>query len=622
MRNKYNQLQKHIRRDGFSANPELANMIDNMLQHGFALDSAGQIEQAKSIYEAILKLNPKHFHALQLLGAIAVQTQQWDKALKLLTDALAINNTSASVYNNRGIVLQELKRLEEALASYNKAIEYKRDFIDAYSNRGIVLQELKRYEEALVSYDKAIGFKHDFAEAYYNRGIVLNELKRKKDALLSYEKAIEFKRDFAEAYLNRGIALKEINRFEDSLASYDKSIEFKHNYAEAYSNRGNVLKELMRLEEALLSYDKAIEIDSDHAEAYYNRGVVLKTLKRFEESLACYDKAIELNLEYNEAHWNKSLLLLTLGDFENGWKLYAYRWKYSLIDSYRNFKQPLWLGDNDISHKTILIHAEQGLGDTLQFIRYVPMVAALGATVMVEVQAPLLSLFLNMQGISVLLKQGDSLPPFDVHCPMMSLPLAFKTTLDTVPACPQFVIPEAKTQFWSDKLGSKAIPRVGLVWNGGFRPDQPEIWDVNERRNLPLQQLKALVGIDVEFISLQKGEPAESEFRQTVASGWDGPVIHDHVIELKDFSDTAALVMNLDLVIAVDTSTAHLAASIGKPVWLLNRYDTCWRWLVDREDSPWYPSIKIYRQTSSGDWDSVLQKVRIDLLSFATSFHR
>jgi hypothetical protein len=201
---------------------------------------------------------------------------------------------------------------------------------------------------------------------------------------------------------------------------------------------------------------------------------------------------------------------------------------------------------------------------------------------------------------------------------MMSLPLAFKTTLDTVPACPHFVIPETKTQFWADKLGLKTKPRVGLVWNGGFRPDQPEIWDVNERRNLPLQQLKSLVGIDVEFISLQKGEPAESEFRQAVAAGWDGPLIHDHVHELKDFSHTAALVMNLDLVIAVDTSTAHLAASLGKPVWLLNRHDTCWRWLLERDDSPWYPSIKIYRQASWGDWDGVMQRVRWDLLELAS----
>jgi len=229
-------------------------------------------------------------------------------------------------------------------------------------------------------------------------------------------------------------------------------------------------------------------------------------------------------------------------------------------------------------------------------------------------------LFENMQGISVLLKKGAPLPPFDLHCPMMSLPLAFKTTLDTVHACPHFVISEAKTQFWANKLGLKTKPRVGLAWRSGFHPDKPDSMKSYERRNLPLQQLKSLVGIEVEFISLQKGEPAESEFRQTIAAGWDGPLINDHVHELNDFSDTAALIMNLDLVISVDTSTAHLAASQGKPVWLLNRYDACWRWLLNRDDSPWYPSIKIYRQASWGDWDSVLQNVRKDLLSFSTKF--
>ena len=426
----------------------------------------------------------------------------------------------------------------------------------------------------------------------------------------------------AIVYNNRGTVLQELKRFEEALTSYDRAIELKSDYADAYSNRGNSLIKLKRVEEALSSYETAIEIKSDYAEAYLNRGLALIELKRFVETLASYDKAIEIKGDYADAYWNKSNALLLMGDFLNGWDLYEWRWRNSNPVGVLSFREPLWLGNEPIQGQTILIHAEQGLGDTLQFIRYVPMVVALGATVMVEVQAPLLSLFENMQGISVLLKKGDPLPAFDVHCPMMSLPLAFKTTLDTVPACPQFVIPQAKTQFWSDKLGSKAIPRVGLVWNGGFRPDQPEIWDVNERRNLPLQHLKALVGIDVEFISLQKGEPAESEFSQAVASGWDGPLIHDHVIELKDFSDTAALVMNLDLVIAVDTSTAHLAASLGKPVWLLNRYDTCWRWLLEREDSPWYPSVKIYRQTSSGEWDGVMQKVRADLLALSASATR
>jgi hypothetical protein len=267
---------------------------------------------------------------------------------------------------------------------------------------------------------------------------------------------------------------------------------------------------------------------------------------------------------------------------------------------------------------TILLQADQGLGDTLQFIRYAPLVHSLGARVIAQVQAPLLSLLNGMTGVDAWIKKGDALPPHDHRCQLMSLPHFLKTTLTTIPPCQVLHVDDAKQQYWATKLGPLTKPRVGLVWNGGRKYCHQLILNMNKRRNISLAHLKALADIDVEFISLQKGEPAESEFRQTVASGWDGPVIHDHVVELKDFSDTAALVMNLDLVIAVDTSTAHLAASLGKPVWLLNRYDTCWRWLLEREDSPWYPSIKIYRQNSSGDWDGVMQRVRADLLEVAS----
>ena len=384
-----------------------------------------------------------------------------------------------------------------------------------------------------------------------------------------------------------------------------------------------MLQELHRHDEALLCFDRAIALQPDYADAYFNRGNLLISMRKSDKAVVDFDQALIIHPDDEDFKYNKATALLLTGEYQQAWQLLESRWiRMSISNNQRQFEVPQWCGNEHIQGKTILIHAEQGLGDTLQFIRYVPMVAALGATVIVEVKVPLLSLLENMQGISVLLKKGDPLPPFDIHCPMMSLPLAFKTSLTTIPACPQFVIPEAKKQYWADKLGLKEKLSVGLVWNGGFRPDQPEIWDVNERRNLPLQQLKALAGIDVEFISLQKGEHAESEFKQTVAAGWDGPLVRDHVDELKDFSDTAALVMNLDLVIAVDTSTAHLAATLGKPVWLLNRYDTCWRWLLEREHSPWYPSIKIYRQASWGDWDSVMQKVRADLLAWsATATH-
>jgi hypothetical protein len=280
---------------------------------------------------------------------------------------------------------------------------------------------------------------------------------------------------------------------------------------------------------------------------------------------------------------------------------------------------PLWLGIDDLHGKSILIYGEQGLGDSIQFIRFAPQLTQLGAKVFIKVDSQLHEIFHEITGVEGVIQTEKDLPSFDFQCPMMSLPYALKTTLDFIPGCPRLSVANEKVIFWKNKLGLKNKLRVGLVWSGGVSTDDSEVWEeLNKRRNLPLEQLQKLKDIDVEFISLQKGEPAESEFRQIVANGWNGPVIRDYVNELGDFSDTAALVMNLDLVIAVDTSTAHLAATLGKPVWLLNRYDTCWRWLLEREDSPWYPSIKIYRQPSWGDWDSVMKRVRSDLIEMVT----
>ena len=261
----------------------------------------------------------------------------------------------------------------------------------------------------------------------------------------------------------------------------------------------------------------------------------------------------------------------------------------------------------------MLLHAEQGLGDTLQFCRYVKWVAERGARVILEVQEPLTALLSGLEGAAQVVARGDALPAFDYYCALMSLPLAFKTTLGSIPAEVPYVrtSPE-KQRFWQDTLGEKSKRRVGLVWSG-FRANQPELWALNNRRNIPLAKFASLKHPDIEFYSLQKGQPAQSELADLLAQGWRGPHLIDWTHLLEDFSDTAALIEQMDLVISVDTSTAHLAGALGKPVWILNRFDSCWRWLRERADSPWYPSARLYRQERYGDWDGVLQKVARDL---------
>jgi predicted O-linked N-acetylglucosamine transferase (SPINDLY family) len=298
MRNKFNQIPKPKPKAVANVNPALAQQIAAKLQQGLALHNTGQLEQAKTTYEEILKLNSNHYDSIQLLGAIATQTRQWTKALDLYARALTLNSQNAVVFYNQGIALEELKRLEEALASYNKAIELKQDYADAYLNRGNVLQELMRLNEALQSFEQCIEYKHDFAEAHYNRGNVLNKLKHLDESLLSYEQAIKYKNEYFEAYIGLGNALKKLKRLEESLVSYDKALELGCAYAEIYSNRGIVLRELNRLDEALQSYDTAIELNHDFVDAFYNRGNVLYELKRLDEALTSYDRAIELKPDY------------------------------------------------------------------------------------------------------------------------------------------------------------------------------------------------------------------------------------------------------------------------------------------------------------------------------------
>jgi tetratricopeptide (TPR) repeat protein len=579
-----------------------------------ALHQQGKLMEAERVYERVLRRQPQYFDALHLLGVIAAQTKRPERAVQLIKKAIRANPEIAAAHNNLGNVELQLKRFEDALASYDRAIALKPDFADAYNNRGNVLRELGRPEDALASHDRAIALKSNFAEAHINRGITLLELQRNEEALASCEKAIELKPHFADAYDNRGIALLNMKRLDEALASYDQAIALKPDYAEAYNNRAVALLKLRRLEEALICYEKAITLKPDDAEAYNSRGFALAELNRPEEALASCAKAIALKPDFADAHWNQSLCLLLLGRLEPGWRQFEWRKKLKTPLGLRSYRQRLWLGEEDIAGKTLFIYWEQGLGDTIQFCRYAPLVEARGAKVIMSVQQPLIEL-LKQLSPTMSIVGPDAVPiDFDYHCPLMSLPLALKTTLSNIPATIPYLRSNAeKSSFWKDKLGKKDKPRVGLVWSGGFRPDQPELWSVNRRRNIPLAKLAPLRNADIEFYSLQKGQPAESELADLIRDNWDGPDIADFTSALKDFSDTAALIDNLDLVISVDTSTAHLAGALGKPVWILNRFDTDWRWLLDRTDSPWYPSVTLYRQEEAGNWDDVVAHIKIDL---------
>lgn len=626
--------------------------VNVLFEHGLALQQQGQLAEAATLYEQVLTSQPSHFNALHFLGLIAVQTENPVRAVELLSRAIEVKPGIAPVYFNRGIALQQLQRNVDAVASFDQAIAIQPEHFKAYFRRGLALQALRRTEDAIASYDSAIAIRPTYGDASLNRGIAFSELQKPEDALASFERAVALLPDHANAHLYCGLALADLQRFAEAVASYERVISIQPAHcvahinrgkalhalgrneealesfdlatsidpasAEAYNNRGTLLHALGRYGEALASLDQSISIRPNDAEFYYKRAMTLEALSRFEDALESYDKAIEVHTQACAPYWNKSLMLLSLGRYEEGWPLHEWRWKLNDKMAPREFSNgaSLWLGEQCLAGKTILLHAEQGHGDAIQFCRYAKLVKALGATVILEVPGALMGLLSELEGVDQLIERGADLPSFNYHCPLMSLPLTFKTRIDSIPSSAKYLHAQpAKVTQWQRRLGPTLRPRVGLVWSGGFRPDQPEVWAINQRRNLPLGMLGILDGLPVDFISLQKGEPAESEFAAAGQSGWLRPAIADYGADLNDFSDTAALIENLDLVISVDTSVAHLAAALGKPVWILNRFDSCWRWLKDRTDSPWYPTLTLYNQHRAGDWEDVMYRVRQDLFN-------
>ena len=582
-------------------------LLPNTLRQAVALHRRGQLEQAQAKYEEVLAVQPAHFDALNLSGVIALQRGNSAAALELLGKAIEIDPNNATVHFNRGAVLQQLNRPEESLASYDQAIAVKPDYAEGFCNRGLVLAQLKRWAAALTSYDRAVAIKPDFAQAHFNRGIVLKELGRWDEALAAYERAILLEPRFAEGYCNRGLVFAQLDRWEAALASYNEAVAIKPQFAEAHFNRGLVLSKLEQAEAALVSFDLAIALKADFAEAYYNRGLVLAHLMQVDAALASYERAIQIRPGYAEAHQNRSWMLLLSGDLARGWKEYEWRWKDADgadIKHRRDFRRPLWLGEPSVAGKTILLHAEQGFGDTLQFCRYAKLVAELGATVILEAPAPLAPLLECLQGVSTLIRQGGALPYFDYQCPLLSLPLAFNTTLESIPVSAGYLSADsAKVGQWRSALGRKSGVRVGLAWSGST------LHKNDHNRSIPLAEIVKYLPAGFEYVSLQKD--LRDIDRQTLEAN---PNIANFADALIDFSDTAALCASLDILISVDTSVAHLGGALGKPIWILLPFHADWRWLTDREDSPWYPSAKLYRQTDISDWIGVLKRVHADLI--------
>jgi hypothetical protein len=425
-------------------------------------------------------------------------------------------------------------------------------------------------------------------------------------ALELYDRAIAADASRAEGHYKRANVLKDLGRLAEAAAGYDEAIRCNPGYFQAYCNRGSVQHNLGLWTDALASFDHAIELERGDAFSHYNRALVLQDSNRWEEALESYDTALKLAPTFADAQYNRALCLLFLGRFEPGWTGYEWRWKNAErlgIGLERAFTQPLWLGKESIAERRLLLHAEAGLGDTIQFSRYATLCAARGATVILEVQAPLLDLLAGLEGVSQVVARGGPLPPFDLHCPMMSLPLALSTTVESIPAPHKYLHTDpAWAAHWRRTLGERTRPRIGLCWSGN--PNNP----IDRRRSIALADWVAHLPAELHYFCLQ------TEVREADAATLDASEAIFRFDEAgRDFASTAALCECMDLIVTVDTSVAHLAGALGLPTWVLLPEPPDWRWMRGRLDSPWYPTMKLYRQPSPGRWDEVFERISADL---------
>ena len=579
------------------ASVTLPQSNESLMENAVRLLRRGNLAQARKAIQNLLQDNPRHPEALHLLGVVLFQSGDLIRAKSSLERALLFRK-SEDLYCHYGAVLRGLKCHDQALNSYDRALAINPGHVVALYNRGNLLYELGRFAESAASYDRAIGNDPSNVEALLNRGIVLHDLKRFDAAMRSHDSFLALKPDHALAWSNRGNTLRCLRRFEQALTNCERALRVSDSCADAHLVKGMVQKDLKHFSQSLHANAKCLSIVPDSPRAWVNRGAALQGLGRFDEALSGYRRAWTACPGHAAAPWNEALLLLLMGDYASGWEKYEWRWQNDVAAAReKNSAFPLWLGKESLVGKTILLQAEQGLGDTIHFCRYTAAVAALGATVVLQVQPELKSLLSSLDGVSILLAEADEPPHVDYRCPLLSLPLALGSRLERIFAPRQYLFAaEARCQAWAKTLAERTTSRVGLVWAGNPSHRNDHL------RSIPLALL--LERLRGEFVCLQKGiDSGEGD-----ALAQSGRIIF-FGDDLHDFSDTAALIANLDLVISVDTAVAHLAAAMGKPTWILLPHIPDWRWLLEREDSPWYPSVRLFRQSPAWDWGEVLDRV-------------
>jgi tetratricopeptide (TPR) repeat protein len=583
-----------------AARPGFAQALNN---RGNILHDLRRYEEAVASYEKALKVRPDYAKAHANRANALRDLRRYDEALASCDQALALDPELAEALNTRANLLHDLKRYEEAIACFDRALAVKPDYAVALANRGNLLRDIGRYDEALACCERAVALRPDSVEVLNAYGTVLCQLERHAEALAAHDAALRIDPEDADALSGRGNALRGAKRYEEALASSDRALAIRPDLAEVLSIRGTILRDLDRNEDALASYDQALAIHPDLAEVLSNRGLALQELGRFEEALASHARAVAAKPELPQANFNEGLCRLLVGDLKRGWEQYEWRWKVPPLRPLRHAAKPLWQGEPDIAGKTILLHAEQGLGDAIHFCRYATLVHERGATVFLELQAPLKSLLASVRGVARVIGRDDPTPDFDIHAPLLGVPRFFGTSWEQIPAAVPYLSAEpAAIARWREKLNAGPELKVGVAWSGN--PKQGG----DRKRSIPIERLLPMLSVPgIRWYGLQVGERAADLARLPPG------MVSDLSPELSDFAETAAVMANLDLVIGVDTSVAHFAGALGRPGWIMLAFVPAWQWLLDREDSPWYPTLRLFRQPRPGDWESVVARVTAEL---------
>jgi tetratricopeptide (TPR) repeat protein len=578
--------------------PGFATVLNNLSVVYRKLD---RIDDAVDAAARAVASSPRHVDSLNSLGIASKLAGRPDDAMAAYRRAIAVQPRLALLHYNLGITLDDLGRHEEAVASFHEAIALNAFYPEALLSLGVALQNLERWAEAREAYEKCLRLSPKEVKARINLGTTFQKELRFDDAIAQYRLALTADEHSREARNNLGTALQSARRWPEAVTVLRELVEVEPRYADAWNNLGLVLGLTNSLPEAEVAIRRALDLEAGHAEAHNNLGNVLLSSGRPFEAIDAYRSASLIDPKMDVARFNEGVGRLLTSDLVRGWPLYEHRYAMRpAAERDRFLGRARWKGEA-LAGRAILVHAEQGLGDTLQFVRYVPLLAARGAIVHVEVQAALTGLLQGLAGAATVFAAGEPLPAFDLHCPMLSLPLGFQTTLETIPGETPYLKAALPNQdAWTSRVRAVSGRRIGFVWSGNPKHGN------DHNRSIPLETFERLFtsAPGDHFFSLQKEASLDDSLRLAAH-----PNVTDLAPFLSTFADTAAAIRALDLVISVDTSVAHLAGALGAALWVLVPHSPDWRWLLNRRDNPWYPSARVFRQPATARWPEALAEV-------------